>query len=97
MQQEHVQLVVSGNSHNYERSYALTNGVPASGGVTYVVSGGGGNGFNQFAIAQPAWSAFREDTFYEYVHVTVSSSTLQLQAVNASDGIVLDSASLSSP
>ena len=97
MQQEHVQLVVSGNSHNYERSYALTDGVPASGGVTYVVSGGGGNGFNQFAIAQPAWSAFREDTFYEYVHVTVSSSTLQLQAVNASDGIVLDSASLSSP
>jgi len=97
MQQEHVQLVVSGNSHNYERSYALTDGVPASGGVTYVVSGGGGNGFNKFAIAQPAWSAFREDTFYEYVHVTVSSSTLQLQAVNASDGIVLDSASLSSP
>src|SRR5256885_4212380 len=97
LQQEHVQLVVSGNSHNYERSYALTDGVPASGGVTYVVSGAGGNGFNQFAIAQPAWSAFREDTFYEYVHVTVSSSTLQLQAVNASDGTVLDSASPSSP
>ena len=97
LQQEHVQLVVSGNSHNYERSHPMINGVPAIGGITYVVSGAGGNGFNKFSIAQPPWSAFREDTFYEYVRVTESPSSLLLQAVSAADGTILDSASIAAP
>jgi hypothetical protein len=97
LQQQHVQLVLSGNSHNYERTFPLINGLPAAGGITYIVTGGGGNGFNKFAIAAPSWSAFREDTSYEYLRVTVTTTSLQLQAVKASDGTVLDAASISAP
>jgi len=83
--------VLSGNSHNYERSYPLHDGAPASGGVTYVVSGGGGNGFNRFTQAQPAWSAFREDNAYQYVRISVSPAQLTVNAVAASSGAVIDS------
>ena len=38
-QQQHVSLVLSGNSHNYERTFPLIDSVPATGGVTYIVSG----------------------------------------------------------
>ena len=97
LQQENVQLVLSGNSHNYERSFPLINGQPAQGGITYIVTGAGGNSFNKFAIAEPSWSAFREDTSYQYVRVTVSATSLLLQAVKASDGSVLDTVSISAP
>jgi len=92
-EQQNVQLVLAGNSHNYERTYPLIGGVPqASGGVTYIVSGGGGNGLNSFAISQPSWSAFRQST-YEYVRLTVSANSLQLDAINDS-GTIFDSATI---
>ncbi len=87
----HVNLVLGGNSHNYERSFPLVNGSPATGGITYVVSGAGGNGFNQFTISQPAWSAFRESTDFEHLLVNVSPTQLTVNAVRAADGTVLDS------
>jgi hypothetical protein len=93
-EQQHVQLVLSGNSHNYERSYPLTGGVQAAGGVTYVVTGAGGNGFNAFTLAQPAWSAFREATYYEYERVTVSPTSLLLEGVRADTNAVFDSATI---
>jgi Iron/zinc purple acid phosphatase-like protein C/Fibronectin type III domain/Calcineurin-like phosphoesterase len=94
-EQQHVQLVLTGNSHNYERSYPLLGGVPqTTGGVTYIVSGGGGNGLNQFLISQPSWSAFRQAT-YEHVRITVSSSSLQIEAI-AETGTVFDSATITS-
>jgi hypothetical protein len=96
-EQQRVQLVLSGDSHNYERSYPLLGGQPASRGVTYVVTGGGGNGHNPFTIPQPAWSAFRDDTAYEYVRVSISPQTLQLAAIRGSDGVTLDSAVIDAP
>ena len=41
-------LVLSGNNHNYELTVPLMDGIPTSGGITNVVSGAGGNGFNPF-------------------------------------------------
>jgi hypothetical protein len=96
-EQENVSLVLSGNSHNYERSYPLLGGQPASGGITYVVTGGGGNGHNLFTIPQPAWSAYRNDVDYEYARVTVSPQSLQLQAIEGEDGTVLDSVTIDAP
>jgi len=94
-EQQHVQLVLTGNSHNYERTYPLLGGVPqTTGGVTYIVSGGGGNGLNQFLISQPSWSAFRQAS-YEHVRVTVSTTSLQIEAI-AETGSVLDSATINS-
>jgi hypothetical protein len=94
-EQQHVQLVLTGHSHNYERTYPLLGGVPqTTGGVTYIVSGGGGNGLNQFLISQPSWSAFRQAT-YEHVHITVSPSSLQIEAISQT-GTVFDSATIAS-
>lgn len=93
----HVALVLSGNSHNYERSFPLSGGVPAAGGVTYVVTGGGGNGHNAFTIAQPAWSAARDATHYEYTKVSVSPAALTISEINAATNSTLDSATINAP
>jgi hypothetical protein len=93
-QQEHVQLVLSGNSHNYERTHPLVDGAPASGGITYIVSGGGGNGFNAFTVSAPAYSAFREATYYEYAKVTVSKTQLRIDAVRADTAAVFDTTTI---
>ncbi len=89
-----VALVLSGNSHNYERSFPLKGGVPAAGGVTYLVSGAGGNGHNTFTIAQPAWSAVRDQTHYEYTKVSVSPAALKIQEIDAATNSALDSATI---
>jgi hypothetical protein len=93
-QQQQVSLVLSGNSHNYERTHPLIDGVPAAGGVTYVVTGAGGNGFNAFTIVAPAWSAFREATYFEYARVTVSPAALRIDGVRADTNAVFDSATV---
>jgi hypothetical protein len=93
-EQQNVQLVLSGNSHNYERTFPLLGGVPQSSrGVTYIVSGGGGNGLNQFTITQPSWSAFRIAT-YEHLRITVSPISLQVDAISGDDGSILDSTTI---
>ena len=93
-QQQNVQLVLSGNSHNYERSYPLVNGAKVtSGGVTWVVSGGGGNGLNKFSGSRPAWSAYR-NAIYEHVVVSVSPSGLTIQAISAASGALLDTVTI---
>jgi fibronectin type 3 domain-containing protein len=90
-----VGLVLSGNSHNYERTVPLINGEPApKGGITYVVSGGGGNSFNNFTTTQPPRTAFREDTYYEFVKVTVSPTSLAVEAVAADTNAVVDSTTI---
>ncbi len=93
-QTENVNLVLSGNSHNYERTFPLLNGAPAGGGITYVVSGGGGNAFNPFTLAQPAYTAFREASYYEHLDVTVSPTALTVNGVKATDGSVFDSVTI---
>ena len=93
----HVALVLSGNSHNYERSFPLTGGSPAAGGVTYVVTGGGGNGHNAFTIPQPAWSAARDATHYEYTKVSVSPAALTIAEIDAATNSTLDSATIKAP
>jgi chitodextrinase len=93
-QAEHVDLVLSGNSHNYERTVPLTDGVQASGGITYIVSGGGGNGFNAFGSFTQPWTAFRESSYYEYVKITVTPTTLTADAIRSDSNAVFDSTSL---
>jgi hypothetical protein len=91
-----VNLVLSGNSHNYERSFPLTNGVPATGGITYIVSGGGGSGFDKFTSGypEPSWSAYRESDWWEFAKITVSPTSIQENAVRADTDTVFDSATI---
>jgi Iron/zinc purple acid phosphatase-like protein C len=93
-QQQRVDLVLSGNVHNYERTHPLTNGRPAEGGVTYVVSGGGGNGLNPITRPKPRYSAFREAAYYEFVRVTVTPEALVIEAIRADNGAVFDTATI---
>lgn len=93
-QQEKVDLVLSGNSHNYERTFPLVDGVATSGGVTYVVSGAGGNGFNAFTGTAPAYSAFRESSYYGYAKVTVSPTAVTVDAVRADSNTVFDTTTI---
>ena len=94
-QAQRVHLVASGNSHNYERTHPMRNGARAAAdGVTYLVTGGGGNGFNTFSLAQPAYTAFREDTYYQYTKVTVSPTALLVEGRRADTGAVFDSATI---
>jgi chitodextrinase len=96
-QQQRVSLVLSGDSHNYERTHPMINGVPAAGGVTYVVTGGGGNGLNKFTIPPPAWSAFRQDAYFQHLRIGVTPQTLTLLAVRADTNAVFDSAAIPAP
>jgi chitodextrinase len=96
-QQENVSLVLSGNSHNYERTHPLIDSAPAAGGITYIVSGAGGNGFNAFSGTPPAYSAFRESTFYEHVRVTVSPTSLKVDAIRADTNTVFDTTTITAP
>ncbi len=93
-QAQHVNLVLSGNCHNYERTKPMTNGVAATGGITYVVSGAGGNGFNPFTLSPPPYTAFREATYYEYLKITVSATSLTVGAVRADTNAVFDTTTI---
>jgi chitodextrinase len=94
-QARNVHLVASGNSHNYERTYPLIDSAPVtSGGVTYLVTGAGGNGRNTFQMAQPAYSAFRQDAFYQYTKVTVSPTELLVEGRRSDTGAVFDSTTI---
>ena len=94
-QTQRVALVLSGNSHNYERTHPLINSEPVdTGGVTYVVSGAGGNGFNEFTMPAPAYSAFRADSHYEFLKVTVSPTALQVDAITGDTYTVFDSTTI---
>jgi hypothetical protein len=86
--------VLSGNSHNYERTVPMTNGVATAGGITYLVSGAGGNGFNLFTIPAPAYTAFREATYYQYLKITVSPTSLTVDAVRADTNAVFDTTTI---
>jgi hypothetical protein len=91
-----VHLVASGNSHNYERTHPMLNGAQATAGVTYLVTGAGGNGFNRFTMAQPAYTAFRQDSYYQYMKVTVSPTALRVEGRRADTGAVFDSTTITS-
>jgi hypothetical protein len=93
-QTQHVNLVLAGNSHNYERTLPMTNGAAAAGGITYVVTGAGGNGFNSFTIPAPAYTAFRESSYYEYVKVTVSPTSLKVDALRADNNAIFDTTTI---
>jgi 3',5'-cyclic AMP phosphodiesterase CpdA len=68
----HVQLVLAGHEHSYERTHAID-------GVTYIVSGGGGAKVYPFRAAQPSWSAFRTMR-YNYLQLAIGASSIVVRA-----------------
>ncbi|MBP8261225.1 MAG: metallophosphoesterase family protein, partial [Verrucomicrobia bacterium] len=66
-QQHHVDLVINGHAHNYNRG--------ATNGVTYVVVGGGGGELDTERVAR--WPLFTvEHSLYHYARMAVAGHTL---------------------
>jgi acid phosphatase type 7 len=68
-----VQLVLSGHDHNYERTVPI-------GGVTHVVTGGGGRGTR--GVGSSEFTAFSLDVLH-FVYVTIDGPDLRLYAIDA--------------
>jgi hypothetical protein len=81
-----VSLVLSGHDHSYERTRP-------QGGVTYIVSGGGGRG--TYAVGSSSFTAFSEAACH-FVYVTVVGDRLTLHAIDGV-GQEFDSLALTRP
>jgi acid phosphatase type 7 len=88
-----VDLVFNGHDHHYERSLALSNGLPQrdGGGVVYVVTGGAGAPL--YGVTPSDFTAFAR-AVHHFVEVDVTPTSLSLSAIDA-DGNVIDTLTLS--
>ncbi|MDQ3037709.1 MAG: metallophosphoesterase family protein, partial [Myxococcota bacterium] len=68
-----VQLVLSGDDHDYERSIPIA-------GVTYVVTGGGGRSVRP--VDRSDWTAFSAMAFH-FVHIDVDGDVMRVRAIDA--------------
>lgn len=68
-----VQLVLQGHNHHYERINPIR-------GVSYFVSGGGGNNLYGFVTNPPAYSAFRYNATNSYMVVEAEGKRMDLRA-----------------
>ena len=72
LEEHHVQLVLNGHDHDYERTHALN-------GVTYVVTGGGGVGTRP--VGHSGFTAFSESVIH-FVYVEIFDAELRLHAID---------------
>lgn len=90
MQAGGVDLALTAHAHNYERSFPLVDGVPAEGGITYIVAGAGGARLKEFVSSSPPdWSAVRNNSDFGYLDVNVEEGLLSAEA-RTMDGRVID-------
>ena len=82
-----VQLVISAHEHDYERTVPMRGGVPATGGTTYIVTGGGGAPL--YPAGTASWTAFSASV-HHYLRGTATSCTLRVTAVSISGGALDD-------
>ena len=80
VERHHVQLVLTGHDHTYERM------IPQN-GVAYVVTGGGGRG--TYTVGQSSFTAFSESVIH-YSYLEVGVDQLVLHAIDA-EGTEFDS------
>ncbi len=80
LERHHVQLVLAGHDHHYERT------TPQN-GVTYVVTGGGGRG--TYAVGRSDFTGFSEAVIH-FVYVEVGVDELVLHAIDGT-GVEFDS------
>ncbi|HEY7678123.1 MAG TPA: hypothetical protein VIG69_13700, partial [Candidatus Methylomirabilis sp.] len=83
-----VAVVFSGHDHSYERTVPVRDFEPASPGVVYIVSGGGGA--DLYPVGRSPWTAHSR-SIHHVVRANVRGCALDLQAV-AADGAVFDRA-----
>jgi hypothetical protein len=99
LDQLHVDLVLNGHDHDYERSFPMLGGTPTTtggpdytdpAGTIYVVTGGGGK--DLYDAGTSSFTAFSESV-HHVTRLDIAGPTLRLTAVR-SDGTVLDRMSI---
>jgi hypothetical protein len=73
LEKHHVQLVLAGHDHDYER-------MKPQNGVSYVVTGGGGVGTR--SVGTSSFTAFSSEVIH-FVYVEVGADELVLHAIDA--------------
>lgn len=84
-----VNIVMSGHVHSYERSHPTFKGTPQNCGVTYLNIGDGGNReglASDWRQPQPAFSAYREDSYGHGVLRIVSATEAHWEWHRNQDG-----------
>ena len=91
LQTQDVDLVLSGDAHNYQRTVPMLGKVPDPDGITYVVTGGGGNGLNAINASNlnpmPSWQAARK-AVYETLRIEVSPTAVKVSAIAPTGGVI---------
>jgi 3',5'-cyclic AMP phosphodiesterase CpdA len=72
IEKHHVQLVLAGHDHDYERSQPIA-------GATYIVTGGGGRGTRP--VGSSGFTAFSEDVLH-FVQIEIYESELFIHAID---------------
>ncbi len=102
----HVNLVITGHKHNYERTYPVwSNGTMLRwrnrtlfsdpGAPVYIVNGGGGEPLQPFGPPQ-VWTAKRNRT-HEFLRVSIDGGRMDVTALYSANGLVLDRFSILRP
>jgi hypothetical protein len=73
----HVDLVLSGHDHHYERTHPRA-------GITYVVSGGG---CKTTPVGYSSFTAVAESTL-QFMHIEIDGDRLRASSVDAGGGVV---------
>ena len=74
----HVNLVITGHVHAYERTYPVYNNTVVKNGVIYITIGDGGNieGHASNYGDKPEWSAYRNGTQYGHATLEINKDYL---------------------
>jgi myo-inositol-hexaphosphate 3-phosphohydrolase len=88
LDRHHVDLVLMGHDHHYERTYPLWGDqiVAAGEGTVYVTTGGGGHSIR--GVGESDFTAYAESTFH-FTRIAVDGGSLTLEMVR-DDGVVRD-------
>jgi hypothetical protein len=98
LEAHHVDLVISGHEHNYERTLPMRSGKAAShdsgriragAGTVYVVTGGGGAGTYDDFGPEPSYDAVRA-VHHEHLRIDVTPTAMHVVAVGDFNAIVDD-------
>lgn len=95
LEEFHVDLVLQGHNHLYERTWPTRGGEPIArdydhrDAPVYVTAGGGGDWLYDFSFPAASWTAYREKTAQHLV-LTLDGGTMKVESVKP-DGTVHDS------
>lgn len=90
-ERRHVNLVLSGHDHDYERSKPWREFVSTGTPVTYIVTGGGGAAL--YPVGTSAWTA-KSASINHYTRITAGTGCLMTVEAVRTDGVVADQASI---